>query len=49
MLPELGRHGGYILASYAAAFIVLGGLIIASIAANRSARRALDRLERDGR
>lgn len=49
MLPELGRHGGYILASYAAALVILGGLIVASIAANRAARRALDRLERDRR
>jgi heme exporter protein CcmD len=46
MLFDLGRHGGYILASYAAFAVIIGGLIAASIASNRRARTALSRLEK---
>jgi heme exporter protein CcmD len=49
MLFDLGRHGGYILASYIAAFVILGGLIVASVRANRAARRQLEKLERGER
>jgi heme exporter protein CcmD len=45
MLFELGRHGGYILASYAAAVLILGALIFGAIHANRKARAALRDLE----
>lgn len=42
---ELGPHGGYILAAYAVAAIVLGWMIGASLLANRSAARRLAALE----
>jgi heme exporter protein CcmD len=38
---ELGRHGGYILASYAAAFVVMGGLVAFSLASYRRAKARL--------
>jgi heme exporter protein CcmD len=38
---ELGRHGGYILASYAAAVVVIGGLIVFSLTNYRRAKARL--------
>ncbi|MGL5115064.1 MAG: heme exporter protein CcmD [Beijerinckiaceae bacterium] len=38
---ELGRHGGFILASYAVSLVVLGGVALATL---RRYRRARDRL-----
>jgi heme exporter protein CcmD len=38
---ELGRHGGYILASYAAAFVVMGGLIAFSVMRYQRAKARL--------
>jgi heme exporter protein CcmD len=40
-MQELGRHGWYILASYAAAVVVMGGLIAISIATYRRAKARL--------
>jgi heme exporter protein CcmD len=41
-----GPHTGYILASYAAAGIILGALIVASLLANSSAKKRLAALEK---
>jgi heme exporter protein CcmD len=41
MMFELGRHGGYILASYAAALIIMGGLIAMSVTGYRRAKARL--------
>ncbi len=38
---ELGRHGGYILASYAATFAIMAALIAYSIMRYRSAKARL--------
>jgi heme exporter protein CcmD len=38
---ELGRHGGFILASYAVAIIVLGFLALATLSRYRRARERL--------
>jgi heme exporter protein CcmD len=47
---DLGPHGSYILASYAAAGIILGWMIVTSLLANRSAARRLATMEaREGR
>lgn len=35
----LGRHGGFILASYAAAILVMGGLVWTSVARYRAVKR----------
>lgn len=43
--PDLGPHAAYIIASYAAAGIVIGWMIAASILANRSAARHLGAIE----
>jgi len=40
-----GPHGAYILASYAAAGIILGALILGSLLAHSSARKRLAALE----
>jgi heme exporter protein CcmD len=42
---ELGRHGGYILASYAATAIIIGGLVAVTV---MSYRRAQSRLRASG-
>lgn len=36
---DLGRHGGYILASYAVTVVIIGGLIWQTVAQYRAARR----------
>jgi heme exporter protein CcmD len=46
---ELGRHGGYILASYAAAAVIFGAIIVQTILAFRQARRRLAALDRADR
>jgi heme exporter protein CcmD len=38
---DLGRHGGYILASYAVAVVIMGGLVWQTINQYRAARRGL--------
>lgn len=42
------RHIGFVLASYAVAFVLLAGLIIAFIARMRAVRRRLAALEAQG-
>ncbi len=42
---DLGPHGGYILASYAVAGLILGWMIGASWLANRAAARRLAVIE----
>lgn len=44
-MPEFGPYGGYILASYAVAGLVLGAMIIASVLHWRSATARLGALE----
>jgi|OM-RGC.v1.036969371 heme exporter protein CcmD len=46
-IPE-GARWGYVIASYAATFAIMGLLVLASLHAARRARRDLDHLERDG-
>ncbi|MGL4635653.1 MAG: heme exporter protein CcmD [Beijerinckiaceae bacterium] len=36
---DLGRHGGFILASYAATVVIVGGLVWQTVAAYRAAKR----------
>jgi heme exporter protein CcmD len=38
---ELGRHGGYILASYAAAAVIMGLLVALTVTAYRRAQARL--------
>ncbi len=45
---DLGPHGGYILASYAATGLILGWMVLGSLLANRAARRRLVTLEAEG-
>lgn len=44
-MSVLGQYGGYILASYAAAGLVLGAMITASLVGWRSAKARLAALE----
>ncbi|MEC9431466.1 MAG: heme exporter protein CcmD [Pseudomonadota bacterium] len=49
-MPDLGAYAAYVLASYAAAVVVLGAVIAWSIRAALRARTELERLEaRHGR
>lgn len=43
-LFDLGRHGGFILASYVAAIVVLGGLVLRALLLHRRAVAALKAL-----
>lgn len=43
------EYGLYVIAAYAAAAVILGGLIWSSVVAGRRARRDLDWLERERR
>lgn len=47
-MSELGPHAGFILASYAAVAIVLGGLIASVLLDHRAQTRALAELEQRG-
>ncbi|WP_211200379.1 heme exporter protein CcmD [Bosea sp. PAMC 26642] len=47
-MSDLGPHAGFILASYGAVFVVLGGLIAGILLDHRAQARALDALERRG-
>ncbi|MGL4239641.1 MAG: heme exporter protein CcmD [Beijerinckiaceae bacterium] len=40
-MSEFGKHAGYIIASYAAAAIVLGALVAQTVVAYRSAKQRL--------
>jgi heme exporter protein D len=44
----LGPHGAFIVASYAATVLIVGGLIVAAILDQRAQRRALAELEARG-
>ena len=41
-------HAGYILAAYAAAFMVIGALVVRALVEHRSLKAALARLEERG-
>lgn len=43
----MGQHGAFIVASYIATGVILGGLVLASLFANRAAQRTLARLEKE--
>lgn len=45
MIPELGRHALPVLAAYAVAIALIGGLVAASLARGARVRRALERAE----
>lgn len=45
MALELGRHGGYILAAYGATALVLGWMIVTSLAGRARAERRLAEAE----
>lgn len=47
-MSELGPHAGFILASYAAVALVLGGLIAAILFDHRAQKQALAALEQRG-
>ncbi len=44
----LGPHGGFIVASYAAAVLIVGGLIVRAVVDHRLQKAALERLEAQG-
>ena len=44
----LGPHGGFIVASYAAAVLIVGGLILRTVIDHRMQKAALARLEERG-
>lgn len=47
-MMALGPHAGFILASYGAVVVVLGGLIAGILLDHRAQSRALDALEKRG-
>jgi heme exporter protein D len=47
-MNSLGPHAGFILASYAAVVVILGGLTAAILRDRAAQRRALDALEQRG-
>lgn len=47
-MSELGPHAGFILASYGAVAVILGGLILTILLDRRAQRQALDALEQRG-
>lgn len=47
-MSDLGPHAGFILASYAAVAVVLGGLIASILLDHRAQTRALAELEQRG-
>jgi len=47
-MSDLGPHAGFILASYIAVAVVLGGLMLAVILDHRAQKRALADLEQRG-
>lgn len=42
----MGQHGAYIVASYIATAIILGGIVLTSLVAHRAASRRLGLLEK---
>jgi heme exporter protein D len=47
-MSSLGTHAGYIVAAYAAAALIVGGLILRAVVDWRAQARALARLEAAG-
>ncbi len=47
-MSGLGPHAGFILASYAAVAVVLGGLVASVLLDHRAQKRALAELEQRG-
>lgn len=45
MTPDLGKYAFTVLASYGATFVLVGGLIVASLIRAAATRRALERQE----
>ncbi|SFJ91124.1 heme exporter protein D [Bosea sp. OK403] len=48
LMSSLGPHAGFILASYGAVVLILGGLIAAILFDHRAQKRALAALEQRG-
>ncbi len=48
MLPNLGPHAAFILLSYGAAVLVIGGLVLSVMADHRQQKRKLAELEARG-
>ncbi len=47
-MSDLGPHAGFILASYVAVAVVLGGLVLSVLRDHRAQTRALAELEQRG-
>ncbi|MGL4974683.1 MAG: heme exporter protein CcmD [Bosea sp. (in: a-proteobacteria)] len=47
-LPNLGPHAAFILLSYGAALLIIGGLVLSVIADHRAQKRKLAELEARG-
>lgn len=48
LLPNLGAHAVFILLSYGAALLIIGGLVLAVMADHRQQKRKLAELEARG-
>lgn len=46
MTPDLGGYAFSVLAAYGASFVLVGGLVVVSLARGAAAKRALERHER---
>lgn len=49
MIPELGRYAATVLGAYAAASVLIGGLVVLSVLRAGQVKRALERIERGAR
>lgn len=47
-MSALGPHAGFILASYGAVAVILGGLVLTILLDHRAQKRALEALEQRG-
>lgn len=45
---DLGKYTAVVLSAYGATFVLLGGLVVATIVSNSRARRALEAHEKNG-
>jgi heme exporter protein D len=45
MMPDLGKYAGYVLGSYAAGAVLIGGLLALSFWQRARVKRALDEVE----
>lgn len=46
-MPDLGKYAVEVLSAYAGSMVLIGGLIVMSIAQRRAAKRALDEIEEE--